>query len=1299
LQFLQQSGLVDRVRAILSTDDKQLAFETALARAYTAFARHYPMWTASLFDKYFLKSEPVIELLAKLLTRRGRPDPKEFARLFANYIGQHYSEHRERLIDDVTPAAADFLKWLEAELENQEVLRPLYDSRALAQIAQNTEAIRQALESNYKAAMAEAKRYAQVVGNVSKSTIVIGDHNVVTQIFLSGDYASLSDLYIPPDPVFKRVRLKDFIGREWLTADLDRFLSKHKCGVWLLEGEAGVGKTTFLAHLVQKRGYLHFFAEQAPGKAGVMRAPQSLAAQLVSRYRLEPYTSREHLSPSLASAPDFLERLLNQAAERLITGEQLVIVVDALDEAGVGSNGNPLGLPKTLPEGVFLILSQRPVNLPLRIDPYPRMVRLTPDDQRNLEDVATYLSAIAAQLSTGSDDVARILEVLKERSAGNWMYLYYVIPEIQEGRRPEDLPLGLAGYYGEYWGRWRRRQSDWNRLYAPLLAVLAAAREAANAEQLRNWVGPNAETREVRQLLEERWAAFLFANDDRYRLYHASLRDFLSGNVPPEQLIPANRRLVKEMAERTRQAHCQIAEHYRQATDGDWTKLAEADAGYGMRHLASHLAMAGEWDALYALLTDFDFLEARCRATSAFDLVADYRLALDAWPQGDDKRRGVLAAFEERVRLEASCIAQAPEWLFPALYNELRWLDDPLPGLCEAAAERRKATRPLLRSRLDPRVKTPSRSHVQTGHTDFVSAVAVSPDGRFIVSGSRDRTVKVWDAQSGALLRSLKGHTDFVSAVAVSPDGRFIVSGSWDRTVKVWDAQSGALLRSLKGHTDFVFAVAVSPDGRFIVSGSHDRTVKVWDAQSGALLRSLKGHTDFVSAVAVSPDGRFIVSGSGDETMKVWDAQSGALLRSLKGHANLVSAVAVSPDGRFIVSGSRDRTVKVWDAQSGALLRSLKGHTDFVSAVAVSSDGRFIVSGSRDRTVKVWDAQSGALLRSLGGHTGPVLAVAVSPDGRFIVSGGSLNGSVQVWDAQSGALLRSLKGHTDSVSAVAVSPDGRFIVSGSGDETMKVWDAQSGALLRSLEGHTESVSAVAVSPDGRFIVSGSHDRTVQVWDAQSGALLRSLKGHIFPVFAVAVSPDGRFIVSGSWDGTVEVWDAQSGALLRSLGGHTGPVLAVAVSPDGRFIVSGSHDRTVQVWDAQSGALLRSLGGHTGPVLAVAVSPDGRFIVSGSRDRTVKVWDAQSGALLRSLEGHTGPVLAVAVSPDGRFIVSGSEDHTIRAWNLQRRDEGQVLFWNDAAIASLALSRDGCLLTCGDEAGRMWIFDVVWPEAP
>jgi WD40 repeat protein len=1262
--LLQERGLAERTRAALGLDPTRRAFQTALAQTYAAFARRYPEWTAALFDETFLKRRDVVPLLAELLTRRGQPDPAHLARLFAAHLGHPDPDRWERL-GDATRAAADFLTWLEGELARQDALHPLSDSRALERIAEHTAAIRRALEENFTKALAGAQRYVQVAESVSHSAIVTGDYNTVTQVFLSGDYASLSDLYLSPEPVFRRVRLEEFSGRDWLTAQLDRFLSENDRGVWLLVGEAGVGKTTFLAHLVQERRYLHFFAEQAPGETGVMRALQSLAAQLVSRYRLEPYAARDRLSASQAAQPDFLERLIYQAADHLTAGEKLVIVVDALDEAGQVSDRNVLGLPRNLPPGVFLILSQRPVSVPLHTVPYPTLIHLASNDPHNLADVETYLRdvacrpAVVGQLGARGYSEDRFVQVLKEKSAGNWMYLSFIVQEIQEGRRSpldlEGLPLGLAGYYAEYWGRWRRKV-EWNRCYAPLLATLTAIREAVLLEQLRRWAGLDVEEYPLRQLLKEEWAAFLFARDNHYRLYHTSLHDFFSGAIA-ESLTPADRPLVDEMAERTRQAHRRIAEIYRQEANGDWMRLATLDGGYGLRHLATHLAIARNWDGLFTLLTDFNFLEARCRATSVFDLEADYRQALAAWPQADAARREVLAAFEERVRLEASRIAQAHEWLFPALYNHLRWLDapdGPLCRLCEEAAARRQeqhaALPRLLRSRLDPRPEPPLWLRSLEGHTDQVTAVAVSPDGRTIVSGSYDRTVKVWEAASGRLLRSLEGHTDWVTAVAVSPDGRTIVSGSRDRTVQVWEAGSGRLLRSLEGHTDWVTAVAVSADGRTIVSGSEDCTVKVWEADSGRLLRSLEGHIVGVRAVAVSPDGRTIVSGSSDDTVKVWAAGSGRLLRSLEGHTAAVTAVAFSPDGRTIVSGSEDCTVKVWAADSGRLLRSLEGHIVGVRAVAVSPDGRTIVSGSEDCTVKVWAADSGRL-------------------------------------------LRSLEGHTDWVTAVAFSPDGRTIVSGSSDDTVKMWEAASGRLLRALEGHTADVTAVAVSPDGHTIVSGAADGTVQVWEAASGRLLRALDGHTAWVTTVAFSPDGRTIVSGSDDETVQVWEAASGRLLYSLDGHTAWVSAVAVSPDGRTIVSGSADRTVKVWEVAGGRLLRSLKGHTAAVTAVAISPDGRTIVSGADDRTVKVWDVASGRLLRSLEGHTVGVKAVAFSPDGRWIISGAWDRTIRAWDLES-GESRVLFWSDAAILSLALSGDGQLLACGDVSGRVWIFDVV-----
>ena len=153
--------------------------------------------------------------------------------------------------------------------------------------------------------------------------------------------------------------------------------------------------------------------------------------------------------------------------------------------------------------------------------------------------------------------------------------------------------------------------------------------------------------------------------------------------------------------------------------------------------------------------------------------------------------------------------------------------------------------------------------------------------------------------------------------MAVSPDGRRIVSGSGDKTLKVWDLESHQELASLSGHSSSVYAVAFSPDGRRIVSGSGDKTLKVWDLESHQELASLSGHSSLVYAVAFSPDGRRIVSGSNDNTLKVWDLESHRELASLSGHSYSVRAVAVSPDGRRIVSGSNDNTLKVWDLESG----------------------------------------------------------------------------------------------------------------------------------------------------------------------------------------------------------------------------------------------------------------------------------------------------------------------------------------------------------------------------------------------
>ncbi|HEX8397559.1 MAG TPA: TIR domain-containing protein [Pyrinomonadaceae bacterium] len=244
---------------------------------------------------------------------------------------------------------------------------------------------------------------------------------------------------------------------------------------------------------------------------------------------------------------------------------------------------------------------------------------------------------------------------------------------------------------------------------------------------------------------------------------------------------------------------------------------------------------------------------------------------------------------------------------------------------------------------------------VLKGHSKDVYAVAVTPDGKQIVSGSKDKTLRVWDLASGQCQATLKDHSASVKAVAVTPDGKQIVSGSDDATLRVWDLASGQCLTTLGGFYSLVFAVAITPDGKQLVSGFYNNTLRVWDLASGRCVATLEGHSDRVNAVAVTSDGKQIVSGSNDNTLRVWDLASGRCVATLEGHYGFVKAVAITPDGKQIVSGSWDKTLRAWDLASGQCLTTLEEHSNYINAVAITPDGKQIVSGSDDDSLRVWD--------------------------------------------------------------------------------------------------------------------------------------------------------------------------------------------------------------------------------------------------------------------------------------------------------------------------------------------------------
>ena len=635
-----------------------------------------------------------------------------------------------------------------------------------------------------------------------------------------------------------------------------------------------------------------------------------------------------------------------------------------------------------------------------------------------------------------------------------------------------------------------------------------------------------------------------------------------------------------------------------------WADLPRSE-GYLWQHLILHLCQAGHLDALQATLSDLSYLAHKALYEGVSALETDLILA-SMLPPTDTA--GLATPFFTSLHRSIVRIshllrqAQTLAEMGGLLLSYFGW---------EAAfaAQRFPLERELPRPFLLAWNPLSSRSSLALQrtfwkHTERVNGCAVSPDGNWIVSASQDKTLKIWDAITGAERLTLSGHTDGVQSCAVSPNGRFIVSASWDKTLKVWNATTGDEHQTLSSHAHGVSGCAISPDGSFIVSASHDRTLKVWDVATGSERLTLSGHTGSIFGCAVSPDGSFIVSASWDSTLKVWDVITGTERLTLSSHTAQVLDCAVSPDGSFIVSASSDATLKVWDTAICTEQMILSGHTERVHDCAVSPDGSFIVSASSDKTLKVWD---------------------------------TITGTERL----------TLSGHTDGIFGCAISPDGSFIVSASSDKTLKVWDTITGTERLTLSGHADRIWGCAVSPDGSFIVSASHDKTLKVWDAVTGIERLTLSGHTGGIFDCAVSPNGRFIVSASWDSTLKVWDTITGTERLTLPGHTDKVQGCRVSPDENWIVSASWDQTLKMWNAVTGVERFTLSGHTNHVSCCTVSPDGHFIVSASADHTLKVWDAQTGrcALTFPIDGglsgsvfHSDGLHLVAYGEHGLFFL-------------------------------------------------------------
>jgi RNA polymerase sigma factor (sigma-70 family) len=514
--------------------------------------------------------------------------------------------------------------------------------------------------------------------------------------------------------------------------------------------------------------------------------------------------------------------------------------------------------------------------------------------------------------------------------------------------------------------------------------------------------------------------------------------------------------------------------------------------------------------------------------------------------------------------------------------------------------------------------------------------VVFSPDGRTVAGGtalSRFGTAVLWDAATGKELRRLKGHDGSVNSLAFSPgDGKFLVTGSSDKTVRLWEVATGKELRRFLGSEKTVYSVAFSPDGKIVAAGGEDQTVRLWDTDTGKLLHHLKGQGVDLQRVVFAPVGKLLASVGFAGTICLWDPDTGKEIRRWETGGD--SRLAFSPNGRVLASGGRS-AIRLWDAATGKEINPVGVHTGTVESLVVTPDGKGLLSCARDRKVVRWDLASGQgqCLSSggLGEATGAPLwqAFDLSPDGKvlahtmYLLSEQKWDPRIHLWDTATGKKIRELQGPSLEVHRLRFSPDGKILAS-AGRDGILLWDVATGGPLEVLKGTRRQITSylpLAFSPDGRWLAFVDLDRNIRLLEAATGKELRRWDSMQDNTNALVFSPDGTSLVSISRAG-IQVWATATGKPLARFGGLSAimPSQPVAFSPSGRFLAVAdlvyqslpSGDRvstcTMHLLEVISGEEIRSFNVPQGSVWSLAFTPDGRSLASGGGDSTILLWD-------------------------------------------------------------------------------------------